>query len=128
MVSSPTITVGSDRLSDDATQLGRVLGKLGSNVEKLLRRYQEDIVDRQYQLQRVAEVATEIYVSVAVLRRLDAILSGPGEIDQECEDAVATGRYYLLTANRRMQQNLIDLWSNDDQEATQLADRMLAKH
>ena len=128
MVSSPTITVGSDRLSDDATQLGRVLGKLGSNVEKLLRRYQEDIVDRQYQLQRVAEVATEIYVSVAVLRRLNAILSGPGEIDQECEDAVATGRYYLLTANRRMQQNLIDLWSNDDQEATQLADRMLAKH
>ena len=38
-----------------------------------------------------------------------------------------TGRYYLQTARRRMQQNLDSLWSNDDLATTELADRMLAQ-
>jgi hypothetical protein len=127
LLSFPTVTLRSEQLSDEAARLGRIVGKLGSNVEKLLRKYQEDIVDRQYQLERVANVATEIYVSASVLQRLDFILTDSGQTAAEREDALATGRYYLLTANRRMQQHLIDLWANDDPQTTAIADRMLAK-
>jgi alkylation response protein AidB-like acyl-CoA dehydrogenase len=127
LLSFPTVTLRSEQLSDEAARLGRIVGKLGSNVEKLLRKYQEDIVDRQYQLERVANVATEIYVSASVLQRLDFILTDSGQTAAEREDALATGRYYLRTANRRMQQHLIDLWSNDDPQTTAIADRMLAK-
>ena len=127
LLSFPTVTLRSEQLSDEAARLGRIVGKLGSNVERLLRKYQEDIVDCQYQLQRVADVATEIYVSASVLQRLDFILTDSGQTAEEREDALATGRYYLLTANRRMQQHLIDLWANDDPQTTAIADRMLAK-
>jgi alkylation response protein AidB-like acyl-CoA dehydrogenase len=126
LLSTPTVPLRSEQLSDEAIRLGRIVGKLGSNVERLLRKYREDIVDCQYQLQRVADVATEIYVSASVLQRLDFMLLDSGQRAEDRDDALATGRYYLTTANRRMQQNLADLWSNDDPETTALADRMLA--
>ena len=96
-------------------------------MERLLRKYQEDIVDSQYHLRRIADVATEIYVSASVLKRLDFILSGSNGQAETREDALMTGRYYLQTARRRMQQNLDSLWSNDDLATTELADRMLAQ-
>ena len=127
LIVSPHVPVKSAMLTDDAAKLGSLVGKLGSNVERLLRKYQEDIVDSQYHLRRIADVATEIYVSASVLRRLDFILSGSnGQADTREEDLL-TGRYYLQTARRRMQHNLDTLWSNDDAETTVLADRLLAR-
>ena len=127
LVVSPHVPVKSALLTDDAAKLGGLVGKLGSNVERLLRKYQEDIVDSQYHLRRIADVATEIYVSASVLKRLDFILAGSNGNVAIREDAVLTGRYYLQTARRRMQQNLNELWLNDDAETTALADRMLAE-
>ncbi|MDG2206893.1 MAG: acyl-CoA dehydrogenase family protein [Pirellulales bacterium] len=127
LVVSPHVPVKHAVLTDDATKLGIFVGKLGSNVERLLRKYQEDIVDSQYHLRRIADVATEIYVSASVLKRLDFILSGSNGQAETREDALMTGRYYLQTARRRMQQNLDSLWSNDDPATTELADLMLAR-
>ena len=126
LVVSPHVPVKSAILTDDAAKLGGIVGKLGSNVERLLRKYQEDIVDSQYHLRRIADVATEIYVSASVLKRLDFLLTGSNGQASAREEALLTGRYYLRTARRRMQQNLHDLWSNDDQETTTLADQILA--
>ena len=126
LVVSPHVPVKNPVLTDDAAKLGSLVGKLGSNVERLLRKYQEDIVDSQYHLRRIADVATEIYVSASVLKRLDFLLAGSNGQAEAREDALLTGRYYLQTARRRMQQNLNDLWSNDDRETTAVADRMLA--
>ncbi len=74
LFSSPQVNVRSGELTDDATRLGRLVGAFGSNVERLLRRYQESILDRQYQLARVADSATELYVSGCVMNRLDRLL------------------------------------------------------
>ena len=71
---SPAVAVRSPELEGEAASLGRLVGKLGSNVERLLRTYQMGIVDRQYQLGRVADAATEIYVSACVLNRLDGLI------------------------------------------------------
>jgi hypothetical protein len=126
LVVSPHVPVKNAILTDDATKLGGIVGKLGSNVERLLRKYQKDIVDSQYHLRRIADVATEIYVSASVLKRLDFLLAGSNGEAGVREDALLTGRYYLCTARRRMQQNLNDLWLNDDQETTTLANQILA--
>jgi len=37
-----------------------------------------------------------------------------------------TGRYYLLTARRRIRSMLAALWDNDDDATTALANRVLA--
>jgi alkylation response protein AidB-like acyl-CoA dehydrogenase len=122
---SPTVAVRSSELEPDAAALGKLVSLVGQNVERLLRTYQLGIVDRQYQLGRVADAATELYVSACVLNRLDALLREHGGNGAEHRLDLETGRYYLLTAGRRIRRAMADLWSNDDPATTALADRML---
>src|SRR5690606_32731460 len=70
----PQVQVSSVELEDDAVLIARQVRELGRHVEWLLRTYQEEIVDRQHQLGRVADAATELYVSACVLKRLDRSL------------------------------------------------------
>ena len=123
--SSPAVDVHNYELESDALRLGKLIGTLGSQVEAVLRRYQESILDRQYQLARIADSANELYASACVLRRLDKLLdAGPLNAARTLE--LQTGRYYLTTAERRVHRNLDDLWVNDDDETTRLADALLA--
>jgi alkylation response protein AidB-like acyl-CoA dehydrogenase len=125
MFSPPAIEVRSSSLAEDAERLARLVGSLGSNVEKLLRRYQESILERQYQLGRVADAVIEIYVSSCVLNRLDALLRDHQLADDELARDQQIGRYYLQTAGRRIRKSLADLWDNDDEETTRVANLAL---
>jgi hypothetical protein len=122
----PAIDVSNPELERDAAELANTAAAFGSQVERLLRTYQRDILDRQYQLARVADAAIELYVGTCVLRRLDAFLrhQRPELPAQKLE--FATGRYYLHAALRRIRSNLSDLWQNLDVETTDVADRVLA--
>ena len=100
---------------------------LGANVERLLRTYREEIVEKQYQQGRVADAAIELYVSSCVLRRLDALL-GRGDENGEpgaTHGDLIAGRYYLRSAERRIRQALANLWDNDDELTTQAANSLL---
>lgn len=125
LFSPPAIEVRASALSEDAERLARLVGLLGSNVEKLLRRYQESILERQYQLGRVADAVIEIYVSSCVLNRLDALLRDNHVPAEQLAHDLAIGRYYLQTAGRRIRKSLADLWDNDDEETTRVANLAL---
>src|SRR5262249_49341609 len=71
---APSIPFRNSELETDAIELGKLIHSLGANVQRLLMKYQLGIVDRQYQLGRVADAAAEIYVSACVLSRLDYLL------------------------------------------------------
>jgi alkylation response protein AidB-like acyl-CoA dehydrogenase len=131
---NPQVSVRSAELEPEAAELGRLIGHLGSNVERLLRTYQMEIVDRQFQLGRVADAATEVYVSACVLNRMDAMIRGGDGAVHHTEHGhgpsrlaidLETGRYYLLTARRRIRRALADLWDNDDAATSSLARKML---
>jgi len=123
----PTIQVSSPALEADAERIAAVLKRFGADVERLLARYQRDIVDRQYQLGRIGDTAIELYVSICVLRRLDALLRNSHNNQKQQRHELATARYYLRTAERRMRANLKALWDNDDEATSALADRMLRR-
>jgi acyl-CoA dehydrogenase family protein 9 len=125
MLSSPTVHVRSTELHDDAAHLGKVVGKFGSAVEALLRNHQEAILEKQYLLGRVADVATELYVCGCVLNRLDKLCldEHPNEAQKRRDLKVA--RYYLATARRRIAGLLDALWHNDDDGTTEIADLAL---
>ena len=127
MFTSPSVDVNNAELESDAMRLGKLVGAFGGQVQKVLRIYQESILDRQYQLARIADSANELYVSACVLRRLDKLV-GSGPLDAAGKLELQTGRYYLTTAARRIHRNLDDLWVNDDAETTSLADAMLAAY
>jgi hypothetical protein len=125
LLASPTVDVSHVELEPEAGQLGRLVGSLGSSIERLLATYEREIVDRQYQLGRIADAATELYASACVLNRLDTLLRDHHLDDAHKRFELTTARYYLTTARRRIKQNLADLWDNDDGPTTNLADRML---
>jgi len=125
LLAAPEVRVRSLELQDDAQRLGRLVGSFGANVERLLRNYREDVLERQYQLARVADAATELYVSGCVLNRLDALLRRTHDHDSERQRGLATGRYYLTSAARRIRRNLAEMWDNDDPATTAAADAVL---
>lgn len=125
---APSISVRSPQLEDDAARLAKLIQSLGANVERLLRTYQKEIVDRQYHLGRIADAATEIYVSACVLNRLDHLVRQQhGDGEEQLRLDLETGRYYLRAAARRACQSLADLWDNDDELTTRLANRILRR-
>lgn len=121
LVSSPEIRVRATDLQDDAERLGKLVGKLGFSVQRLLAKYREDIVDRQYQLGRIADAAIELYVSSCVLSRLDRACRDPILSEAERLNSLHTGRYYLSLAHRRIRRKLAALWDNDDAQTTKIA-------
>jgi alkylation response protein AidB-like acyl-CoA dehydrogenase len=121
----PAIDFSNPELERDAANFAHSVTAFGSQVERLLRTYQRGILDRQYQLARIADAAIELYVSSCVLRRLDATLRHRrAELPSEKLE-LATGRYYLRSAHRRIRASLADLWHNLDEETSDVADRVL---
>ena len=115
-------------LKTDAARLGRLVGTFGLEVQRVLRVYHEGVLERQYQLARIADTATELYVCGCVLRRLDRTLTRSPQGTADGDFELATGRYYLRTAQRRIRHNLAALWSNDDAQTTTLADLALSQY
>lgn len=125
MFSPPQVRVHSTELELDAISVGRLTGSLGTHVTRLLGTYQEEILDRQYQLARVADAATQLYACGCVLSRLDRML-GDHHLDPAAKKLeLALGRHYLLTAKRRINNVLANAWDNDDLAITRLADQVL---
>jgi alkylation response protein AidB-like acyl-CoA dehydrogenase len=128
---APSVPVRAAELEPDAQALGRLVAALGVGVERLLVTHQKEIVDRQYQLGRIADAAIEIYVSACVLNRLDSLLRHEGNRHRRDEQdgwlALQTGRYYLRTAARRIRHALASLSDNDDEATTSLAHAMLGR-
>lgn len=123
---SPEVPVRHAELQPQADRLGKLVAHFGSQVEKLLAKYREEIVDRQYQAGRIADAATELYVNACVLRRLDALLELYPEGSPDRKRHLQTGRYALQLGERRARKALHDLWDNDDEQTTVLADALLS--
>ncbi|QDU97944.1 acyl-CoA dehydrogenase family protein [Lignipirellula cremea] len=127
LLAGPTVVVRSEALENDAQQLSALLRLLGQNVERALATYQLEIVDRQHQLGRIADAATEIYVCACVINRLDALLRESQLDEKRRRFELQTARYYLRAANTRIRQGFKTMWDNHDEEANALANAMLQR-
>lgn len=126
LLGTPAVAVRSATLQEDADRLGRSIAQFANEVERLLRHYQESILDRQYHLARIADSAIELYVSSAVLNRLDSMLHDHRFDSRTRQRQLKIGRYYLETAARRIRQRLAECRDNSDPATTQVADLLLA--
>ncbi len=121
---TPQVPVSRPELEAEGAHLGKLIGELGRAAERLLVQHQKEIVDRQYQLGRMSDAATEIFVSACVLHRLDADLKRAHH-PHEAALSLATAKYYLRTARRRVRQTLASIWDNDDEATSDLAAKIL---
>ncbi|KAK6047407.1 acyl-CoA dehydrogenase family member 9 [Cooperia oncophora] len=99
-------------LTDSAKKLDSCINEFGKTVEKLLMKYKKGIVDRQYELIRVADAAIDIYSMIATLSRIrrsryfqvHSLMQKNNAASASHERDIAN--YICSTASRRTMDNL----------------------
>ncbi len=91
------------------------------NARYHLSRNPQDVIRPQLDQERIADAAIALYTASCTLARLDHDLSRSETSDADR----AAGRLYLKMANRRFDQALHDLSSNDDPATLHAADAAL---
>jgi alkylation response protein AidB-like acyl-CoA dehydrogenase len=126
-LSTPEIPVRSPLLHEEAQHLARRVRDFGLTVQGLLRRYREAVLERQYQQERIADAACDLYASACSLARLDDLLTqGNGQPADVNRDVIA-GRYFMRLADRRIRQNLAATTDNDDDATTTCGNAFLKR-
>lgn len=126
-LSIPHVPVQSRELYPEARLLAGLVQQFGLAVQWVLRKSRriEVFLTSQYQHERLADAACDIYAASCTLSRLDHLLqSSNGRPSHNTRDLV-TGRHFLKIAFRRIRQNLAALDDNDDASTTAAADAWL---
>jgi alkylation response protein AidB-like acyl-CoA dehydrogenase len=110
--------------------VGRLAGlirRLGVDVDRVLIRYREGVLDRQYVQQRIAAAAAELYASACVLSRMDAELVQADSAGAGRPRSYPVAELSLRRSLRRVRRWLAKLHENDDAAVTAAADAALGR-
>ncbi|HNP36837.1 MAG TPA: acyl-CoA dehydrogenase family protein [Woeseiaceae bacterium] len=108
-----------DSLRDNALIYEKYTLELARMSDVLLRRHGKNIAEKQYALQRVADVAIDLFVGLSVLSRVSSM-----DVDdsEEYGNAVAIAQLFSQQAKRRMNRSLREMLKNEDEVEKSLAD------
>src|SRR5687767_5170453 len=87
--------------------------------ESLLRKHGKDVVERQFQLKRLADAVADIYAQIAVLSRVSSILEDQGVEPSGQERYIA--ETFCTRAASRVGGSLDRIEHNDDERASAIA-------
>ena len=118
---APTVPVKSSLIEPEAKRLGKAVRKFGFAVIQLLAKYRENIIEKQFQLDRIATSAIAIYTTTAVLSKLDTDLMR----NQISSGTVAAARLYCQQAMDQVDKALGSMWSNRDDEMEKVSDLLI---
>ncbi|MCS7167890.1 MAG: acyl-CoA dehydrogenase family protein [Gemmatales bacterium] len=122
--SAPTIPITHEELAPEASRLADDIAYFGKAVESALLQHREGIVEKQYIQKRLADAATELYLSSCVLSRLDSMLHVP---DPRTARLLNRGRLFLAQSSRRLRHYLQSLRDNDDALITTVANETISE-
>ena len=125
---TPHVPVESRPLKGYAGTMAGLIQQLGVTVQRTLRRHREAVLDRQYDQERIARAAMELFASACVLSRLDAQQCGTISADNDPGLGEAAAELFLRSSARRTRRHLAALDDNDDDLTTTVADRALVPH
>jgi len=109
-------------------EAGRLLEELGAAASDIfndpikgfgmLRRHGKSIVDKQFALERLANLAIDLFVGLCTLSRVSAM---PADGSQSYEQGVSIAHQFSQMAKRRMSRNVRAMLRNEDEHAKSLA-------
>ncbi len=108
-----------DVLRDDALVFEKYTLELARLTDVLLRRHGKSIVEKQFALQRAADVVIDLFVGLSVLSRVSSMTPDDSE---QYQQAVSIAHIFSQRAKRRMNRNLRAMLRNEDESAKSLAD------
>lgn len=119
----PKVEVRSNKLQKEAKQLAHYVRRFGLAIFKLLKVYRQKIIDKELELERVANCVIAIYTTGAVLAKLDATLNDEGTFLVP-QHEIDSGKLYCKIAFSTIDKNLKALFSKEDAAIEDLSDQM----
>ena len=122
--STPTVPVRAKELEADAKRLAHWVKDFGLELPHVFLRLKDEETFVQSQLihERIADITVDLYVASCVLSRLDYLIANP---DDDRFAAIASGRYFLKIAFRRIATQFAALRDHDDAACVAAADAFL---
>ena len=119
---TPTLDVALHaRLRTHAQFFEKHVAELKDHSERLIFAYRKEILERQQELERLADMAIELFATACVLARTQQLLEQRGEA--RCERELALCDLFVVEAGRRFRANRITLQSPQDETR-----RLVARH
>jgi acyl-CoA dehydrogenase family protein 9 len=119
---TPTLDVALHaRLRTHAQFFEKHVAELKDHSERLIFAYRKDIVERQQELERLADMAIELFATACVLARTQQLLEQRGEAG--CARELALCDLFVVEAGRRFRASRITLQSPQDETR-----RVVARH
>jgi acyl-CoA dehydrogenase family protein 9 len=94
-------------------------------VETLLRKYGKGVVGKEYHQERLANVAIDLYASLAVISRATSAVAAKGS--DKAGEEIRLARAFVRAAKYRMVGHLKEMDKNRDAEQTAIADMAYAR-
>jgi hypothetical protein len=123
-VKKPVFSQAHAALKNEADQIATVIHSLALGVEKLLIAQGKNVIEQQFQQERMANVAIDVYLATAALSRASWAIKKAGGV-KKAEADVDNARIFIPMAMRRARRHVRALEQNQDARLKALAGRAL---
>jgi acyl-CoA dehydrogenase family member 9 len=123
-VVKPSFSRVHEALKDEADMVADLIHELGIAVEKQLIAHGRDIIERQFQQERMAKAAIDLFLSTAVLSRATWAIGQAGGVEGAAADLDAA-RIFIPMATRRARRQIRALDEHQDDRLRSVAARAL---
>ncbi len=111
---TPTLDVAvHQRLEQHARHFEKHVAELKDAAERLVRAYKKEIVERQQELERLSDMAVELFATACVIARTQRLLEERGE--SACAHELALCDLFIVEAGRRFRASRGALQSPQDE-------------
>lgn len=118
----PTIPVQSSHLKQEADLLSKAVRKFSFDILRLLKRHGEEVIEKQFDLNRIANCAIALYTMSAVLSKIDHDLMKVNDSPKALGNDLATAKLYCTLAYQKLQENHRAIQKNIDDRIENLSD------
>ena len=120
-----TLAVGSlSRVAPELAAEGEAVARYslaaGGAAETILRKYGKGVLAKEYHQERLANVAIDLYASLAVLSRATSAITGRGS--EKSAEEVRLAKLFVAAARHRIVGNLKDMDRNRDADLTAVSE------
>ena len=123
---TPTLDVEfHESLQPHVKYFEKHVAELKDATEGLIREYRKEIVDRQQELERIADMAIELFATACTLSRTQQLLTERGEAS--CAHEVALCNLFVVESGRRFRTSREALQSKYDAGRVAVADEVRAR-
>lgn len=116
-----------DELREEADIFEQYTLEFSRITEVLLKRHGKNIIGKQFASNRIANIAIDLTVGLAVLSRVATMIATAGKESESVQQAIAIAKIFSQQAKRRMNQNVRRIERNEDDARKALSDFIVSE-